>query len=208
MDIVLVAVVAALIAWSDKTRSERERIALLGTHLRPFDIEQLMQTLSEGYARALGEDDPERRQTLWAHLAPAERKVAEQFGRFARQFAQVSPEHSRVMRPQWPASALLRLAGRAVPGLVERHSFDMRALVELHARAIERAAGQGSGSPSAKAFTLLAELMLMQHSCHWFCKSRNVASARLLLRHQTSYDKVLACVDPQTRQDYLAITGL
>lgn len=207
MDIVLVAIVAAVIAWSAKTRSERERIALLGTHLRPFDIEKLMETLSEGYLRALGEDDPERRQAIWAHLALAERKVAEQFGQFARQFAQVGPERGLVMRPDWPASALLRLVGRAFPGLVQRHSFDMRALVELHARAIERATGPGPASPSAKAFTLLAELMLMQHSCHWFCKSKSVASARLLLRHQTSYDKVLASVDAQTRAQYRAITG-
>jgi hypothetical protein len=48
----------------------------------------------------------------------------------------------------------------------------------------------------------------MQHSCHWYCKSRNVASARLLLRHQTPYQKVLASVAPETRQSYQAITGV
>ena len=208
MDIFLVAMVAAVIAWSAKTRAERERIALLGLQLRPFDIEKLMETLSAGYARALGEDDSERRRAIWDHLAPAEQRMAEQFARFARQFSQVEAERSRVMRPDWPLSALLRLAGRAFPALVHRNSFDMRELLALHARGIERAAQRSPADPKARAFTLLAELLLMQHSCHWFCKSRNIASARLLLRHQTSHEKVLASIDPETRRDYAALTGV
>lgn len=207
MDLFLVAMVAAVAAWSLKTRAERARILLLAAHLRQFEIEKLMETLSEGYMRALGEDDPQRRQAIWALLEPAERKIAEQFRQFAQRFAQVPAEGSRVMRPDWPVSGLLRLAGRVFPALAQQHSFDMRALLALHARAIEQAAGDNRAAPSAKAFTLLAELMLMQHSCHWFCKSRSVASARLLLRHQTSYDKVLASIAPQTRQDYRALTG-
>ncbi len=206
MDFFLLAMIAAAIAWSAKTRAERARIALLGVQLRPYDIEKLMETLSEGYARALGEDEPGRRQAIWANLLPAEQRMAEQFGRFARQFAQVDAERSRVMRPDWPLSALLQLVGRAFPALVAKNSFDLRALLELHARAIAQAAGRSDLSPQARAFTLLAELMLMQHSCHWFCKSRNIASARLLLRHQTSYEKVLASIDPQTRSGYLSIT--
>ncbi len=206
MDIFLVAMVAAIAAWSLKSRAERARIVLLATHLRHFDIEKLMETLSEGYQRALGEEDSQRRQAIWSLLAPSERKVADQFAQFAQRFAQVDAEHSRLLRPDWPVSALLRLAGRAFPALLQRHSIDMRALLALHARAITQAANDLSASPSARAFTLLAELMLMQHSCHWFCKSRNVASARLLLRHQTAYEKVLASVAPQTRRDYLALT--
>ena len=31
-----------------------------------------------------------------------------------------------------------------------------------------------------------AELFLMQHTCHWYCRSRAVASARMLARHKTS----------------------
>jgi hypothetical protein len=52
---------------------------------------------------------------------------------------------------------------------------------------------------------LSAELYLMQHTCHWFCKSRTVASARLLARHKTSYQQVLESVSPQTRQAYEAL---
>ena len=45
----------------------------------------------------------------------------------------------------------------------------------------------------------------MQHSCHWFCRSRAVASARMLARHKTSYAHLLACVAPQTRAAYQAL---
>ena len=62
-------------------------------------------------------------------------------------------------------------------------------------------------SPKGKAFIVMAELFLMQHSCHWFCRSRLVAHARLLARHQTPYEKVLNSVAPQTRQAYCALVG-
>ena len=41
-------------------------------------------------------------------------------------------------------------------------------------------------SPRRKAFTMSAELFLMQHTCHWFCRSKTVASARMMARHKTS----------------------
>ena len=39
-----------------------------------------------------------------------------------------------------PLSALLQLAGHAFPALVQGNSFDLRALLDLHARAIAQAA--------------------------------------------------------------------
>ena len=56
-----------------------------------------------------------------------------------------------------------------------------------------------------KARTLLAELYLMQHSCHWYCRSRGVASARLLARHKTSYEQLLEAVSPATKDAYLNV---
>jgi len=50
-------------------------------------------------------------------------------------------------------------------------------------------------------------LFLMQHTCHWFCRSKTVASARLLARHKTSYAQVLAAVAPQTREAYIRLIG-
>jgi hypothetical protein len=54
---------------------------------------------------------------------------------------------------------------------------------------------------------MTAELLLMQHTCHWFCKSRTVASARVMARHQTPYVQIVASVSPETRAAYMALTG-
>ena len=42
--------------------------------------EKLMQQISEGYVRALSENDVQRRLSIWQVLEPAERKLAEQMG--------------------------------------------------------------------------------------------------------------------------------
>jgi hypothetical protein len=57
------------------------------------------------------------------------------------------------------------------------------------------------------AFTISAELFLMQHTCHWFCKSKTVASARVLARHKTTYEQLVAAVAPDTRAAYCALVG-
>ena len=57
-------------------------------------------------------------------------------------------------------------------------------------------------APKGKAFTLSAELFLMQHTCHWFCRSKTVASARMMMRHKTSYAQLLQAVAPETRHAY------
>ena len=62
-------------------------------------------------------------------------------------------------------------------------------------------------SPQDRAYTLLAEMLLLQHSCHWFCRSRPVASARLLARHKTRHDQVLQSVGAATREGYGQIVG-
>ena len=53
----------------------------------------------------------------------------------------------------------------------------------------------------------MAELLLMQHTCHWFCRSFVVASARLLAQHQTHYQQALAAVSPETRSAYQALVA-
>jgi hypothetical protein len=207
MDLFVVTLLLAVLVWSLKSRRERGRIALLAAHLRPYDIEALMQTLSEGYLRALGESDVQRRQAIWTVLEPSERRLAEQFAQFAADFARLPAARTRIVKLPWPLAWLLEQAGGPTAWL-ERSSIDMRALVQLHARALLQAAQPAQApSASAKAYTLLAEILLMQHSCHWFCKSQAVACARLLARHQTAYRKVLDSVDPTTRQDYARLTG-
>jgi hypothetical protein len=62
-------------------------------------------------------------------------------------------------------------------------------------------------SARSRAFTTMAELFLMQHTCHWFCKSRTVASARMLARHKTSYQQLIDSVAPATRASYCELVG-
>lgn len=205
MDVFVVALVLGVMAWSIKTRSERERVMQLAQLLQPYEIEKLMQTLSEGYARALGEDDAQRRLAIWHLLEPAERKLAEQLGQLARDFARLPAEPTRIIA--LPLPWLMAYPLRLWPQGLARHSVDMRELLQLHARGLLRAAQAEGPSPSSRAYTVLAEMLLMQHSCHWFCKSFAIAGARLLARHGNSHQKVLESVTSATRTDYLALTG-
>ena len=87
-------------------------------------------------------------------------------------------------------------------------SFDFRQALLIHARGIAGVMrNESNRTPKSKAFTMSAELFLMQHTCHWYCKSKTVASARMLARHQTSYEQLLDAVSPETRSAYAALTG-
>ena len=205
MDLLIAALVLGVMGWSIKSRNERERVQRLALHLQPYEIEKLMQTLSEGYVRALGENDVQRRLSIWHLLEPAERKLAEQLQRLAHDFGQLPAEQARIIA--LPLPWLMDVPARLWPQFLGRHSVDMREMLRLHARGMARAVEARGASPSARAYTVLAEMLLMQHSRHWFCKSRTLASARLLARHQSSHQKVLESVDAATRADYLALTG-
>lgn len=200
MDFVIVALVGAFFAWQVKAVDQGRRVVLLARHLGNYRIEKMMESLTEGYLRALGEADEARRQQIFVLLQATERDLLGQFQRFVRELSQAAPLSVRVGRlPFW-----LPFASR-IPGL----SFDLREVMAVHAAGIARAVeAQETAAPRERAYTLCAELLLMQHTCHWYCRSRHVASARLLLRHKTSYEQVLASVSPQTRDAYAAITGV
>lgn len=200
MEILVLVLIAGFVVRSFQARDERRRMALLASHLGNYQIEKLMETLTEGYMRALGETDPARQDQIWSMLATAEASLGEQFQRFTADFAAVDADLARVSR--LPLSIFY--TGRLLPGA----SFDLRKALAIHAHGIRHAAANDAQrSPKDKAFTLLAELFLMQHTCHWFCKSKAVASARLVLRHQTPYEKVLESVAPATRQAYCTLVA-
>ncbi|MDM0117732.1 hypothetical protein QTI66_37135 [Variovorax sp. J22R133] len=179
-----------------RARGQRRRIALLGSHLGNFQIEKLMERLTDGYLRCLDEADPERRAQIWNVLAGTEQDLSAQFRRFADGFARVDATQARVSK--------LPLADPLFPSA----TFDARQAFAIHARGIENAAANRLGlEPKAKAFMMSAELFLMQHTCHWFCRSKTVASARLLARHKTSYQLALDSVSPATRAAYLQLVG-
>jgi hypothetical protein len=90
--------------------------------------------------------------------------------------------------------------------LSPKATFDMRRMLEVHAQGIERAVNNLQGlSAKESSFRMMGEMFLMQHSCHWFCRSKTIASARMVTQHQTRYEQALEAVSPETRQAYLAV---
>jgi hypothetical protein len=183
-----------------KAQDQRRRIVLLGRYLSQYEIEKLMENVTGGYLRALDEKDEDRRAQVWSLLATAEQELATQFGRFSEDFSRV-----------WNGQTQVSTLGFAFPyadRILPRQTFDMRHLLAIHAEGIASIAGNRAQlSQRDKAYTMTAELLLMQHSCHWFCRSRAVASARVQARHQTHYAQLIESVSPETRAAYLKLTG-
>lgn len=201
MEILVLAAVLGYATYTIRARDERRRIAILGSVLGRYQIEKLMEALTEGYLRALGEADPARREQVWALLRISEVQLATQFAAFAQDLARVDARHLRVSK--------LALGIPFAASLFPAATFDLRRLMAVHAEGIAQTVQNSRQlSPKDKAYTLSAELFLMQHTCHWYCKSRTVASARLLVRHKTAWAQVLDGVSPQTRAAYRTITGV
>jgi hypothetical protein len=169
---------------------------LLAEHLQPFQIEKRMQQPTEAYMRALGETDLQRQAQIWQIQEPIEQQLSEEFKGLAQSFGQVPAPQART----------LKLALPGIDKVLPQSTFDTRRALQIHAEGIERAVrNEAVRAPQDKAFTLMAEMFLMQHSCHWFCRSKTIASARMLAQHKTYYEQALQAVSPQTRDAYLAL---
>ena len=200
MDLLLLTLLLSTGGYIVNAHQQRKRIALLAHHLGHYQIEKLMETLTQGYLRALGESDAERRDQIWTLLHISEVQLSDQFNRFAAEFARVDAPLARVSRLPVGLPFALQLFPSA--------SFDMRQALAIHAQGIARVVrNEAQRAPRDKAYTLTAELFLMQHTCHWFCKSRSVASARMVARHQTPHAQLVASVSPETRAAYTALIG-
>ena len=202
MDFLTLAIIVTTVLYVLKKQEQRQHTQLLAQYLSRFQIEKLMGGLMEGYLRVIAEPDAQRREQIWTVLENTEISLVSQFQRFADEFAQLPAEQTR--------ASTLPLALPYMDRLVPSATLDMRAAMKLHAQAIAAVqVGQARDEDERKsrAFTMTAELLLMQHSCHWFCKSKTVASARMLARHQTPHAQLLASVSPETRRSYLALTG-
>lgn len=195
MDFLLLLPLTLVALWITRARQQQRRITVLARYLSGHDIEKHIETLSQGYLRALGESDPTRSEQVWGVLRGTEDVLSRQVSKLAEDFAGVEPTATRVSKfPIWlPGSPAFD------------RSFDMREALRVHARGICRAIEQQGASPKDRAFAILAEMLLMQHTCHWYCRSKSVASARMLASHQTSYAQLVASVLPQTRQEYLEL---
>lgn len=200
MELFTLLTLLALGAYLLKSRDQKKRIALLGSYLGKYQIEKLMESLTDGYLRALGEADLERRAQIWNMLDSAEVTLCEQFNRFVTEFSSVDAAEVRVSK--------LALAVPYADQLFPSATFDLQEALRIHARGISQVAKNSQGrTQKDKAFTLSAELFLMQHTCHWFCRSKSVASARMLARHKTSYAQLVAAVSPETRKAYNALVA-
>lgn len=201
MDFLILAMLIAVGLNFFKARDQRQRIALLAKHLGNYQIEKSMESLTDGYLRALGEKDPVRREQVWNLQATTEAQLVEQFRRFAADFSRIDELQTRVSK--------LPLAIPFADKLFPNATFDVRKAFAIHAQGIaDASANLTERSPRDKAFTMSAELFLMQHTCHWFCRSKNVASARIMVRHKTAYAQVLEAVSPDTRRLYRTLTGV
>lgn len=196
----MLAMLFAIGAHMLKSKYQSRRIALLGSHLGKFQIEKMMETLTQGYLRALGEIDAERREQIFKLLGTTEVSLCEQLNRFAADFARVDELDARVSK--------LPLAIPYADKLFPRATFDLRKALAIHAQGVARAVENGaSRSAKSRAFTVSAELFLLQHTCHWYCKSKTIASARMLARQKTAYAQLLASVSPESRKAYCALTA-
>lgn len=196
MDIALTLLIV-FAAWQFvRIRYQRTHIALLGRHLANLQLERHMETLTQGYLRAIREENESRQLQVLETYAQTERIVAGQVHTLATSVQKESREAASM-------SALafcLPYAERYLPVLTR----DFRELLLIHATGLRHVVDNVSGwDIKTRAFHLSAELYLLQHSCHWFCKSRAVADARLMLRHQVNHQKTLDSVSAVTRNAYL-----
>ena len=198
MEIFTLLLLLAAGTYTLKSADQKRRITLLGRVLGKQQIEKMMETLTQGYLRALSEPDVARQVQILDLQNATELVLSEQFKRFAAEFSGVDMLEARVSK-----------IGFAIPyadKIFPRTTFDLRKALTIHAQGLTQAIENPLGlSPKRRAFHISAELFLIQHTCHWFCRSKTVASARLLNRHKTSYAQVVEAVLPDTRAAYSAL---
>lgn len=184
-------------AWQVlRVRYQRTHIALLGRHLANLQLERHMETLTQGYTRAIHEKDEARQLQVLETYAQAERTVATQLNALAVAMQKESSQATSM----GALSFCVPYVERFFPGVTR----DFRKLLHIHAAGLRHVVdNEDRWDPKKRAYHLSAELYLFQHSCHWFCKSRGVADARLLMRHQVKHLKALESVSEGTRSAYL-----
>ena len=196
-----VILLTAFVAWIVlRAQYQRTRIALLGRHLSNLQLERHMETLTQGYMRAIREDSESRQLQVLETFAQTERAVAAQ----ARSLAEAMQKESRQAASLGVLSICVPYIERFLPALTR----DFRKLLHIHAAGLRHLVdNEDELDPKTRAYHMSAELYLLQHSCHWFCKSRAVANARLVMRHQVDHKKVLSSVSETTRTAYVQWLG-
>jgi hypothetical protein len=197
MELLILALGAGAL-WFFVVRAQHRRIRLLAGVLGKFQVEKMMETVADGYLRALGESNAERSQQVWNMLGQAEVNLSGQIQTFVAAFDAVDAQDARFSTLPFAVPFALELFANA--------SADLRALLHIHARGVEALVRNAEGlSQKDKAYRMTAEILLLQHSCQWYCRSKASASARVMARHRTPYGQLLASVSQQTRNAYQAL---
>ena len=196
MDITLTLSLAAVAWLLLRAQYQRSHIALLGRHLAGLQLERHMESLTQGYIRAIHADSDTRQLQVLETFAQTERAVAAQ----AQSLAEAMQKESL----RAASMGVLRFCVPYVERFLPAVARDFRQLLHIHAAGLRHVVDNDAGwDAKTRAYHLSAELYLLQHSCHWFCKSRIVADARLIRRHQVHHQKVLDSVSAVTRTAYL-----
>lgn len=187
----------AFAAWHAlRMRYQRGHITLLSRHLAALRLEKHMETLTQGYTRAIGEESESRRLQVLETFAQTERAVAAQVQSLADAMKRETQQDA--------AMGMLPFCVPYIEHVLPAATRDFRALLRIHAAGLQHVVENVEQlDPKRRAFHLAAELYLFQHSCHWYCKSRGVADARLILRHKVQHQKALESVSDVTRADYV-----
>lgn len=176
-------------------RYQKAHIHLLSHHLASLQLEKHIETLTQGYLRAINAETESRQHQIFEALAQSELAVASQTQSLATSIQTEDSMKTRVGTLPF----CLPYIEHVMPSLTR----DFRELLRIHAEGIQHVVNnEMNWSPKERAFHLSAELYLFQNSCHWFCKSRNVANARLQLQHKVNFDKTLESVSEFTRTAY------
>ena len=96
VDFLLLLPIALVVLWVARARYQQRRIAILARYLSGHNIEANIETLSQGYLRALDESDPARSGQAWAALRATEDALCQQVRQLAEDFAGVEPPATRV----------------------------------------------------------------------------------------------------------------
>lgn len=198
MDLLILLMPIVGFLWVFKMREERRRVMLLASHIHQTTIERLMERITTGYNKALEATDATQRQSIWEDLNADEAQLGEQLMRLADSVAREPQDSTRVCKIALPW----------IDKLMPQTTFALADALRVHAQGLQAVAANTAGlSTKDRAFQFLAEMLLMQHTCHWFCRSRTIASARLAARHQTAYSQVVQSVSAPTRQAYGQLLG-
>lgn len=198
MDLSFWMLMGAIGAFFYNRYDQARRVVMLRAMLQPYQLEQLMETLLKGYLRALGEPDEEHRRGIWQVMEGHETLLVSQLQQLASDAQSLTGPLGRVSR--------LPLLLPGATAWWPRACFELSRALRIHADGITRVAHNAAGlEPRDKAFRMTAEVLLFQHTCHWYCRSRTTAAARMVARHQTSHAQALAAVSPETREALMAI---